>query len=116
MAPCTMTVTHFALLAASSSGAPFHRPAHGFGVKRASEVVGVRLSGPLTGEQKLGGGINRTAPWRAASVKQKSGHTAGRHKFEVARLRTRPSGVGGSSSRKRRIGNDHPSHQFRLPN
>ena len=32
----------------------FHRPAHGFGLKPAPEAVGMTLSGPLTGEQKLG--------------------------------------------------------------
>jgi hypothetical protein len=35
----------------------FHRPAHGFGMKRASETAELRLSGPMTGEQKLGEGL-----------------------------------------------------------
>ena len=35
----------------------FHRPAHGFGMKRVPEAVELRLSGPMTaGEQKLGEG------------------------------------------------------------
>ena len=36
----------------------FHRPAHGVGVKRAQETAGVRLSGPMSGEQKLGEGLS----------------------------------------------------------
>ena len=35
----------------------FHRPAHGFGMKRAPEAAELRLSGPTTGEQKLGEGL-----------------------------------------------------------
>ena len=35
----------------------FHRPAHGFGMKRVREAAELRLSGPLTGEQKLGEGL-----------------------------------------------------------
>jgi hypothetical protein len=35
----------------------FHRPAHGFGSKRASAAAELRLSGPMTGEQKLGEGL-----------------------------------------------------------
>jgi hypothetical protein len=35
----------------------FHRPAHGFGMKRVREAAEVRLRGPMTGEQKLGEGL-----------------------------------------------------------
>jgi hypothetical protein len=35
----------------------FHRPAHGFGIDLASEAAEMRLSGPKTGEQKLGEGL-----------------------------------------------------------
>lgn len=35
----------------------FHRPAHGFGMKRVPEAAELRLSGPITGEQKLGEGL-----------------------------------------------------------
>ena len=35
----------------------FHRPAHGFGSKDAPAAAGLRLSGPTTGEQKLGEGL-----------------------------------------------------------
>jgi hypothetical protein len=35
----------------------FHRPAHGFGTKRAPEAAELRLSGPMSGEQKLGEGL-----------------------------------------------------------
>jgi hypothetical protein len=35
----------------------FHRPAHGFGSKRAPAAAELRLSGPMTGEQKLGEGL-----------------------------------------------------------
>jgi hypothetical protein len=35
----------------------FHRPAHGVGMKRVAEAAELRLSGPMTGEQKLGGGV-----------------------------------------------------------
>jgi hypothetical protein len=52
----------------------FHRPAHGFGVKRAPEVAKLRLSGPITGEQKLGEGLAEL-PLGAASVRQKSDYT-----------------------------------------
>jgi hypothetical protein len=34
----------------------FHRPAHDLGMKRVAETSAVRLSGPMTGEQKLGEG------------------------------------------------------------
>jgi hypothetical protein len=34
----------------------FHRPAHGVGVKHVHAAAVVRLSGPTTGEQKLGEG------------------------------------------------------------
>jgi hypothetical protein len=34
----------------------FHRPAHGFGSKPAPAAPELRLSGPTTGEQKLGEG------------------------------------------------------------
>jgi hypothetical protein len=34
----------------------FHRLAHGVGTKRAAEAAELRLSGPTTGEQKLGEG------------------------------------------------------------
>jgi hypothetical protein len=35
----------------------FQRPAHGFGIERAPEAAEMRLSGPMTGEQKLGEGL-----------------------------------------------------------
>jgi hypothetical protein len=35
----------------------FHRPAHGFGTQRALEAAELRLSGPMTSEQKLGEGL-----------------------------------------------------------
>ena len=35
----------------------FHRPAHGVGMKRVAEAAELRLSGPMTGEQKLGEGL-----------------------------------------------------------
>jgi hypothetical protein len=35
----------------------FHRPAHGFGSIRAPTAAELRLSGPMTGEQKLGEGL-----------------------------------------------------------
>jgi hypothetical protein len=35
----------------------FHRPPRGVGVKRAHESAEVRLSGPMSGEQKLGEGL-----------------------------------------------------------
>jgi hypothetical protein len=35
----------------------FLRPAHGFGMERAPEAADLRLSGPMTGEQKLGEGL-----------------------------------------------------------
>jgi hypothetical protein len=35
----------------------FHQPAHGFGLRRAPEAAELRLSGPMTGEQKLGEGL-----------------------------------------------------------
>ena len=35
----------------------FRRPAHGVGVMRAHESAEVRLSGPMSGEQKLGEGL-----------------------------------------------------------
>jgi hypothetical protein len=35
----------------------FHRPAHGFGMKRVREAAELRLRGPMTGEQKLGEGL-----------------------------------------------------------
>ena len=40
-------------------GAPgtFHQPAHGFGMKRAPKAAELSLSGPMTGEQKLGEGF-----------------------------------------------------------
>jgi hypothetical protein len=52
----------------------FHRPAHGFGMKRAPEVAMLRLSGPITGEQKLGEGLAEL-PLGAVSVRQKSDYT-----------------------------------------
>ena len=36
----------------------FHRPAHGFGMKRAPDSAELRLGGPMTGEQKLGEGLS----------------------------------------------------------
>jgi hypothetical protein len=35
----------------------FHRPAHGFGMKRVAEAAELTLSGPTTCEQKLGEGL-----------------------------------------------------------
>ena len=35
----------------------FHQPAHGLGSKRAPAAAELRLSGPMTGEQKLGEGL-----------------------------------------------------------
>ena len=35
----------------------FHPPAHGFRMKRVPEAAELRLSGPTTGEQKLGEGL-----------------------------------------------------------
>jgi hypothetical protein len=35
----------------------FHRPAHGFGIKPAPEGAKLKVSGPMTGEQKLGEGL-----------------------------------------------------------
>jgi hypothetical protein len=35
----------------------FHRPAHGFRMKRTPQAAELRLSGPTTGEQKLGEGL-----------------------------------------------------------
>jgi hypothetical protein len=35
----------------------FQRPAHGFRTKRAPEAAELKLSGPMTGEQKLGEGL-----------------------------------------------------------
>jgi hypothetical protein len=35
----------------------FHRPAHGFRNKRVPEAAELRLSGPMSGEQKLGEGL-----------------------------------------------------------
>jgi hypothetical protein len=52
----------------------FHRPAHGFGMKRAPEVAKLRLSGLITGEQKLGEGLAEL-PLGAVSVRQKSDYT-----------------------------------------
>jgi hypothetical protein len=48
----------------------FHRPAHGFGMKRAPEAAKLRLSGPITGEQKLGEGLAEL-PLGAARAKRK---------------------------------------------
>jgi hypothetical protein len=35
----------------------FHGPGHGFGLKRAPAAAELRLSGPMTGGQKLGEGL-----------------------------------------------------------
>lgn len=35
----------------------FHRPAHAFGIKHVAEAAELRLSGPMSGEQKLGEGV-----------------------------------------------------------
>ena len=35
----------------------FHRPAHGVGMKRTAETAQLKLSGPMSGEQKLGEGL-----------------------------------------------------------
>jgi len=37
----------------------FHRPAHGFGRSVPPEAAELRLSGPMTGEQKLGEGLRK---------------------------------------------------------
>ena len=47
----------------------FHRPAHGLGIKRAPEAAKLRLSGPMTGEQKLGEGLAEL-PLAGTQVKQ----------------------------------------------
>jgi hypothetical protein len=49
----------------------FHRPAHGFGMKRVAEAAELRLNGPMTGEQKLGEGLAEL-PLRAPRTKEKS--------------------------------------------
>ena len=48
----------------------FHRPAHGFRTKPVPETAELRLSGPMTGEQKLGEGA-RELPLGAAQIKNK---------------------------------------------
>ena len=48
----------------------FHQPAHGFGMKRTAETAQMRLSGPMTGEQKLGNGLPEL-PLSAARTKDK---------------------------------------------
>jgi hypothetical protein len=35
----------------------FHWPAHAFGIKHVAEVAELKLSGPKSGEQKLGEGV-----------------------------------------------------------
>ena len=35
----------------------FHGPAHGFGMRRVDEAAKLKLSGPMSGEQKLGEGL-----------------------------------------------------------
>jgi hypothetical protein len=48
----------------------FHRPAHGFGTKRAPDTAALRLNGPITGEQKLGEGLAEL-PLGAARANEK---------------------------------------------
>jgi hypothetical protein len=52
-----MIATHFALLLASPSPAPFIGRRMAFGTKRVPEAAELRLSGPMSGEQKLGDGL-----------------------------------------------------------
>jgi hypothetical protein len=47
----------FRPLAREPKAGTFHRPAHGFGMKRIPEAAELRLSGPTTAEQKLGEGL-----------------------------------------------------------
>ena len=47
-------VEQFRPLAREPKAGTFHRPAHDFGMKRIPEAAELRLSGPTTGEQKLG--------------------------------------------------------------
>jgi hypothetical protein len=49
----------------------FHRPAHSFGMKRVAEAAELRLSGPTTGEHKLGEG-RADLPLGAARTKEKA--------------------------------------------
>jgi hypothetical protein len=46
----------------------FRRPAHGFGTKRAPAAAELRLSGPMTGEQKLGEGLRELPLGEKAEV------------------------------------------------
>ena len=47
----------------------FHRPAHGIGMKPVPEAAKLKLSGPMSGEQKLGEGL-RELPLGAARAKE----------------------------------------------
>ena len=53
----------------------FHRPVHGFGAKRAPAAAELRLSGPMTGEQKLGEGLRELPLVGKADVARTKGET-----------------------------------------
>jgi hypothetical protein len=53
----------------------FHRPVHGFGTQRAPEAAELRLSGPMTGEQKLGEGLRELPLVGKAGVAPRKGET-----------------------------------------
>jgi len=53
----------------------FHRPAHGFGSKRAPVAAELRLSGPMTGEQNLGEGLRELPLGGKADVAPAKGGT-----------------------------------------
>ena len=53
----------------------FHRPVHGFGAKRAPAAAELRLSGPMTGEQKLGEGLRELPLVGKADVARTTGET-----------------------------------------
>ena len=49
----------------------FHRPAHAFGIKHVAEAAELRLSGPMSGQQKLGeGGAELPLVGRATRTKE----------------------------------------------
>jgi hypothetical protein len=53
----------------------FHRPAHGLGSKRGPMAAELRLSGPMTGEQKLGEGLPELPLVGKADVAPTKGET-----------------------------------------
>jgi len=53
----------------------FHQPAHGFSTKRAPAAAELRLSGPMTGEQKLGEGLRELPLGGKADVAPTKGET-----------------------------------------